>query len=123
MEICLADFGTEPIILTLRDGVVLINDEVQPIKYVTEEELIAFNEKIKAIPESDDLGHEALRNAQRTQFVVSLLGRAVGEECVSYLTSILNQLHSRVIAYLEDDDECDCGCHGDQHRHTGDHNA
>ncbi|MBO4368929.1 MAG: hypothetical protein J5803_02340, partial [Desulfovibrio sp.] len=78
MEICLADFDAKPIMLCVRDGLVYINDELQPIKYVTEEELLAFDTKMKAIPKSEDPGYTALLNAQRTQFLVSLLGRAVG---------------------------------------------
>lgn len=111
MEICIADFGEEPIMLALRDGLVYIDGELQPIKHVTEEELLRFEETIRAIPVSTDPGYEALVNAKRTQFLVSLLGRAVGEECINLLTELLDQLHFRVLHYLEED-ECGCDHHG-----------
>ncbi len=100
MEICLARFE-RPIILSLRNGSVYIDNELQPIKNVTEEELALFAAKIDAIPKEDSPGYEALRNAKRTELVVSLLGRAVGDECIDYLSSILDRLHLSVLDYLD----------------------
>ncbi|MBQ7617730.1 MAG: hypothetical protein IJS50_02535 [Desulfovibrio sp.] len=111
MEICLAEFGDQTVRLALRDGLVYLDDEIQPIKHLTEEELLSFQEELAAVPVSDDPGYAALIDAKRTQFIVSLLGRAVGEECIDKLTSLLDQLHFRVLQYLEED-ECGCDHHG-----------
>ncbi|MBQ7456122.1 MAG: hypothetical protein IJS54_00715 [Desulfovibrio sp.] len=109
MEVCLASIMDHDYLLELRDGQVFIDGELQPIKYVTNEELEAFDQAIKAIPVSDDPGYHALLCAKQTQFLVSLLGRAVGEECVDMLTHLLDHLHSHILHYLDDD--CDCENH------------
>ncbi|MBR4741571.1 MAG: hypothetical protein IK079_01555 [Desulfovibrio sp.] len=101
MEICLAMLHEKPVMLALRNGNVYIDEELQPIKYVTEEELMRFEQTINAIPKDSDPGYEALRNAKRSAFIVSLLGRAVGEECVDLLTHLLDHVHFDVLEYLE----------------------
>ena len=103
MEICLADFDAKPIMLKLIDGNIYIDDELQPIKYVTEEELQAFVDEIEQIPFTDDPGYQALINAKRTKLIVSLLGRAVGDDCINLLTHILDHLHFHVLEYLGED--------------------
>jgi hypothetical protein len=77
----------------------LSNNEPQPIKYVSEEELRAFSAAVQAIPYSTDPGYEALVNAKRAAFIVDLLGRTVGEECVSLLTHILDHVPYDVLDY------------------------
>ena len=100
MEICLGNLHDRPILLKLIDGDVYIDGELQPIKYVTEEEVAAFAKKIADIPVSDDPGYAALLSAKRSEFVVSLLGRAVGDECINLLTHLLDHLHYDVLEYL-----------------------
>ncbi len=107
MQICLAEFDDKTVLLELRDGLVYIDSELQPIKHVTEEELLLFQNALDDIPVSADPGYAALLDAKRCQLLVSLLGRAVGEECIDFLSSILDALHARVRNYLEED--CDCG--------------
>lgn len=109
MELCLASFDDQDIILELRDELVYINGQLQPIKHVTEDELVTLDNVIKAIPVCDDPGYDALVCAKRAEFIVSLLGRAVGEECVDFLSHILDHLHFRVQHYL--DEGCDCENH------------
>ena len=109
MELCLATLDGQDIILELRDDLVYIDGQIQPIKNVTIEELIAFDHSIKAIPVSADQGYDALLSAKRAEFVVSLIGRAVGEECIDFLTHLLDHLHLTVLHYLDDD--CDCENH------------
>ena len=100
MEVCIAYLHGKPVMLELRDGIVYLNNEPQPIKYVSEEELRAFRAAVQAIPYSTDPGYEALVNAKRAAFIVDLLGRTVGEECVSLLTHILDHVHYDVLEYL-----------------------
>lgn len=52
-------------------------------------------------------GYDALVNAKRAAFIVELLGRAVGEECVSLLTHILDHVHYDVLEYLGETGEND----------------
>ena len=100
MEVCIAYLHGKPVMLELRDGIVYLNNEPQPIKYVSEEELRAFSAAVQAIPYSTAPGYEALVNAKRAAFIVDLLGRTVGEECVSLLTHILDHVHYDVLEYL-----------------------
>ena len=89
--------------LSLKEGVVYIDDDAQPIKGLTEDELKEFSQAIAAIPYSTDAGYQALLNARRAAFVAALLGRAVGEECVNRLTHILDSVHYDVLEYLGDE--------------------
>lgn len=103
MEVCIAYMRGEPIMLALRDGIAYINGEAQPIKGLTAEELNAFSAEIAGIPYAADPGYQALVNARRAAFLASILGRAVGEECVSRLTHILDSVHYDVLEYLHDE--------------------
>ena len=107
MEVCIAYMHGKPMMLALREGVTYLNDEPQPIKYLTEEQLQEFSDSIRAIPYSADPGYDALVNARRAAFIVDLLGRAVGEECVSMLTHILDHVHYDVLEYLGETGEED----------------
>lgn len=103
MEICLAQFEDRSIILKLHEGNVYIDDEIQPIKHLTEAELEEFEQTLAQIPFSEDPGYAALINAKRTEFIVGLLGRAVGDDCVNLLTEILDRLHFSILEYLGED--------------------
>lgn len=103
MEVCIAYMRGKPVMLALRDGVVYIDEELQPIKGLTEEELTDFSTAIGHIPYSPDEGYKALVNARRAAFLVTLLGRAVGDECVNKLTHILDSVHFDVLEYLGED--------------------
>ena len=50
MEVCIANMHGKAVMLELREGVVFLDNEPQPIKNVTEEELAAFSEAVRAIP-------------------------------------------------------------------------
>ena len=93
MEVCIGYMHGKAVMLELRDGVVFLDNEPQPVKNVTEEELTAFSEAVRAIPYSTD--------------PVSLLGRAVGDECVSRLTHILDHVHYDVLEYLGENGDND----------------
>ncbi len=100
MEVCLAHLHGEPVMLKVENGMVYLDEELQPIKNLSEEELTTFTEGIHAVPYSTDPGYQAMINAKRAAFIVSLLGRAVGEECVDRLSHILDHLHYDVLEYL-----------------------
>ena len=113
MQICLACFDDHEVWLEWRAGLIYIDGEVQPIKHVSEEEVRDFAAKLEAVPTGDEPGFSALLDAKRAEILVSLLGRAVGEECVDYLTSLLDRLHFNVLHYLEEDHSCGCHDHED----------
>lgn len=92
--------------LCLKDGMVHVNEVIQPIKGLSQEEIDAFAVELAQAPEGDEQGREAWRHACRIQFVLRLLERAFGDECVEYLELVLGNLHWRVLQYLgeaEDD--------------------
>ena len=62
---------------------------------------------VSAIPDDGDPGNVALVNAKRAAFIVDLLGHAVGDECVSYLTHVLDHVHYDVMEYLGETDPQD----------------
>lgn len=103
MEVCIAYMRGEPVMLALRDGIAYINGEAQPIKGLTEEDLNTFATEIASIPYAADPSYQALVNARRAAFLAGLLGHAVGEECVSRLTHILDSVHYDVLEYLHDE--------------------
>ena len=107
MEVCIAYLHGKPVMLELRDGIVYLDNAPQPIKNVNDDELRAFSAAVQAIPYSTDPGYDALVNAKRAAFIVELLGRAVGEECVSLLTHILDHVHYDVLEYLGETGEND----------------
>ena len=100
MQVCIAIMHGNPVMLELREGVPYINDEPQPIKNLSNEKLQAFSDSISAIPYSADPGYDALVNAKRAAFIVDLLAKAVGDDCVSRLTHILDHVHYDVMEYL-----------------------
>lgn len=100
MEVCLAYQNGRAVMLELRDGVVYIDNVPQPIKGLTEDDVKRFSADIDAVPYTIDDGYTALINARRASFLVSLLGRAVGDECVNRLTSLLDAVHYEVLTYL-----------------------
>ena len=100
MEVCIAYVRGKPVMLALREGIVHLDGEPQPIKNLSVEQLQDFSEAIRAIPYSPDPGYDALLNAKRAAFIVDLLAGAVGEECVSRLTHILDHVHYDVLEYL-----------------------
>ena len=105
MEVCIAYMRGEPVMLSLREGIAHINGEPQPIKGLSAEELADFAKEISAIPYSADPGYQALLNARRAAFLAHILGRAVGDECVSRLTHILDSVHFDVLEYLGENSE------------------
>ena len=56
MQVCIAIMHGNPVMLELREGVPYINDEPQPIKHLTEDDLVAFHEAVSAIPDDGDPG-------------------------------------------------------------------
>lgn len=100
MEVCLAKIHDKPVMLELKDGIVYIDGEAEPIKGVTDADLEAFQAELDGIPKSDDEGYEALLNAVRAAFLAKLLGKAVGDETISRLTHILDHVHYDVLKYL-----------------------
>ena len=54
MQVCIAIMHGNPVMLELREGVPYINDEPQPIKHLTEDDLVAFHEAVSAIPDDGD---------------------------------------------------------------------
>ena len=123
MEVCIAYMRGRPVMLAVRDNLVYLDGEIQPIKNIGEEDLKAFSAAVNAIPYSPTPGYRALVNARRTAFIASLLGHAVGDECVSRLTHILDSVHYDVLEYLHDDhgEGCDCHDHGHGHDHAHGH--
>lgn len=107
MEVCIAVMHGKPVMLKLLEGVVYLDNEPQPIKNLGEEELAAFSQAVRAVPHGADPGYEALRNAKRAAFIVTLLGKAVGDECISTLTHILDHVHADVLEYLGENGDQD----------------
>lgn len=106
MEICLGKLHGKPVILELRDGIVYINGEAEPIKGLTIEDLEKFNAEMASLKETDDPeGAEALKNSVRAAFLASLLGKCAGDECVSRITHILDHIHYEVLRYLGEVEE------------------
>lgn len=100
MEVCIAYMREQAIMLSLRDGILFLNDEAQPIKGITKEDLQEFSDTINAIPYSPGPGYQALVNAKRTIFLTKLIGHAVGEECTDKLSRILDSVHYDVLEFL-----------------------
>ncbi len=101
MEVCLAYMRGKPVMLSLEDGIVAIDGEVQAMKGLEEAVLKEFSESIAAIPyTTDEEGYKALVNAKRTAFLASLLSYAVGDDCVDTVSHILDSVHYEVLQYL-----------------------
>lgn len=100
MEVCIAYMREQAVMLALRDGIVFLDGEAQPIKGITLEDLQTFSENVNAIPYSPGPGYRALVNAKRAAFLVKLLGHAVGEECTDKISHILDSVHYDVLEFL-----------------------
>ena len=100
MEVCIGEVRGKPVMLEVRDGVVSIDGVAEPIKNLTEDDLRLFQESLDALPRDDAEGYRALVNARRAAFLSSLLGKAVGDECVGKLTDILDHVHYEVLKSL-----------------------
>lgn len=106
MEVILAYEHGKPVKLSLSDGVVLIKGEAQPIKNLTLEDLQKFQKNLDSLPPTEDPeAAEALRNSLRAAFLSSLLGKAVGDECITLLTDLLDNVHYDVLKYLGEVEE------------------
>lgn len=103
MDVCIAYVRGKPVMLTVKDGIAYIDEELQPIKGLTESDLRAFSQAVAAIPYSPGPGYRALVNARRAAFISSLLGKAVGDECISRLTRLLDSVHYDVLEFLGED--------------------
>lgn len=100
MSVIIGFLGDEPQVLCLKDGMVHVNNVLQPIRGITQEEIDAFAEELDQAPEGDEQGREAWCHTRRIQFVLRLLERAFGDECTEYLELVLGNLHWRVLQYL-----------------------
>ena len=100
MKVILAELHGKPVELELRDGIVYIDGEAEPIKNLEESELLDFQKELEALPEHDIQAHQALVNSVRAAFLAKLLGKAVGDETVNRLTHILDHVHYDVLQYL-----------------------
>lgn len=106
MEVTIAQVHGKPVKLSLQGNAVLIDGEPQPIKNLTEEDMRKFQKSLDDLPETDDPeAAEALRNSLRAAFLSNLLGKAVGDECVSLLTDLLDNVHYDVLKYLGEVEE------------------
>lgn len=105
MEVCIGKIHGEPVMLALKDGIVYLNGEAEPIKNLTEDEIKEFQDQLNSVPSGDAEGHEALLNAIRAAFLAKLLGKAVGDETISRITHILDHVHYDVLQYLGETDE------------------
>ena len=88
MEVCIAYMHGKAVMLELREGVVFLDNEPQPIKNVTEEELTAFSEAVRAIPYSTDPGYAALVNAKRAAFIAGKHAKGPGSFHDEYLDAL-----------------------------------
>ncbi len=101
MEVCIAYMRGKPVVLSLDQGIASIDGEVLPMKGLEESALKEFSATIAAIPyTTDEEDYKALVNAKRTAFLASLLGYAVGDDCVNKITHILDSVHYEVLVYL-----------------------
>ncbi len=106
MDVCIAYMRGKPVILSLKEGIASIDGEEVALKGLTEDELQVFAQSLAAIECGTDVeGYKAMLNAKRAAFVAELLGRAVGDECVSKITHILDSVHYDVLVYLGEADD------------------
>lgn len=105
MNVCLGEIHNRPVTLELKDGIVYLDGEAQPIKNLTETELTEYQKELDELPASSDPGYAALVNAVRAAFIARLLSKAVGDECIDKLTHVLEHVHYDVLKYLEETDD------------------
>ena len=98
MSFIIGYLNGEPQELTLINGMVHINNQIQPIKNVTEEEIRLMEQALEDVPEGDEEGREAFRNARRIEFLVSLLSRTFGDEATDFLEQLIGNLLIRILA-------------------------
>lgn len=104
-SVCLGYLHGNPIVLSIQNGVPMINGEAQPIKNISENDLESFKNELESVPQHDPEAKEAMENAIRAEFLVKLLGNAVGEEAISLLAHILDHTHYEVQKYLGESEE------------------
>lgn len=102
MRIILAEINNKPVILELQGDRVLVDGVEEPIKNLTQAELEGFQTEIANLPEEDPEARTALANAIRAAFLAKLLGKAVGDDCIDRISSLLDQVHFEVLRYLGD---------------------
>ena len=107
MSVIIGFLDGEPQELTLVEGRVHINGEIQPIKNVSVEEVEEFARTLDNAPEGDEESREIWRHTRRIQFLVSLLSRAFGDECSNYLEMLIGNMHYRILEYLGETDSLD----------------
>ncbi|MDE5833098.1 MAG: hypothetical protein K2H64_08965 [Desulfovibrio sp.] len=100
MEVSLGEINGKPITISVTDGVLSLNGAAQPVKNITENDLREYQDKIDALSADDPEGLAALKNALTAEFLVKLIGNAVGDECVNRLTRLLDYVHYDVLTYL-----------------------
>ena len=105
MSVNLGEINGVEQVLSLLGGLVYVNDEPLAVKGVTPEEVESLTSELAEIMAPDEEGLEAMRNAKRLQFVMSMLERAVGEGTVEYLTKLSGRLQYRVLCYLGEADD------------------
>ncbi len=106
MEVCIAYMRGKPVMLKIHEDMVYIDDEIQPIANLTKAELEDFSKAIASIPYSlDQEGYQSMLNAKRAAFLATLLGRAVGDECIDKISGILDSVHYDVLRYLGEIEE------------------
>lgn len=100
MKVCLGEIHGKPAMLELKDDQVYLDNELVPIKNLTASELAAFQQELDGLPTADAEAHAALANSVRAAFLAQLLGKAVGDECISKIQHILDHVHYDVLKYL-----------------------
>ncbi len=106
MEVCIAYMRGKPVMMKIHEDIVYIDGEEQPILGLTKADLEEFSKAIAAIPYSTDQeGYQAMLNAKRTAFLASILGKAVGDDCVNKISQILDSVHYDVLKYLGEVEE------------------
>lgn len=105
MKTCIGVIHDKPMIIEVKDGLVYLNDELMPIKNITEEDVQLLNDQLDSLPKSDDPGIIAKANSYRAPFIVKLIGNTVGEDSIDRLSHILDHVHYDVLKYLGEVDE------------------
>ncbi len=106
MEVCLAYMRGAPVMLRFQEGIAYINDAPVAVKGLTEEHMQNFSKTISDIPyTANPEDYKALVNAKRAAFLATLLGFAVGDDCVNVITNILDSVHYEVLLYLGEVEE------------------
>ena len=102
MEATLCEINGKPRKIAVKDGAVYLDGEAIPVKNIGEEDVRQYAEALKALPENDPEGRAVLKSALSAEFLVKLIGNAVGDDCVNRLTRLLDHVHYDVLKYLGD---------------------